>query len=342
VNEPLKAPDTVGLRVPISHLLWFLLVLLLCYWSYMAFVREQQWLYENPEFAMWQYNHDSVRAGRQQSLKLLALGDSSIKAGFIPALAGAETENLALGGSTPIVGYFTLRDYLANNPAPEKLVITYTPYHLAKQDAFWERAVRYRYLGGPDYAEVLAIARSLEDPVLGDIVGWKYRWNPATYAAALRDGIRKRRWRLYPGEYQALQRSAGHRYFGEGKRAIRANAEARMADFAASPLLDHYLRKMVGLAVDAGIETYWFTAPMPRFSCERLSSGFDTAYREYLRDIARLGIVAEGGVACWDDELFGDSAHLHSGSARFSKTVLERLGLPYLGTAAAMPAVEGD
>ena len=327
MKSPLNYPRNIDQPIPLAYYLVLLLSLCVLYGSYMYGVTHLQSLYENTEYVMWRYNQDRIAAGRDEPLSLLAIGDSTLKAGLIPELLGPSVENLALGGSTPIVGYLTLRDYLAHNPGPEKLVISYTPHHLIRQDSFWERTMRYQYGSDADYRAVIALANELDDPVLEGNRYWKYRWNPATYAAPLVRGLRTQRWSKFGEEYQTLEAAGGHHYFGKREAAHRPNAETRHDAFTPSPVLDHYLRELIRLAVANGIETWWISHPISRISCDKLAEGFAEGFSDYLRELASLGITTDAGFPCWDNNQFGDASHLYTGSPRFTEKLAEFVGL---------------
>ena len=111
---------------------------------------------------MWQFNKQYMTSSVGGKLNTLVIGDSRMKAAYIPADKNAL--NLSLGGGSPIEGYYTLKGYLQHHDAPKHLILSYAPFHLMHTDSFWERTIKYRYLSLQDEQEVLKINK--ETPLI--------------------------------------------------------------------------------------------------------------------------------------------------------------------------------
>jgi len=324
---PYDSQEKFAVPVSAAYGLLFLLAFLLCYVAYMYAVRTHQEYYESSEYVAWQYSLQHSTATRDQALPLLVVGDSGIKAGFLARQTSSAAENLALGGTTPLVGFAFLQRYLAHNEAPHRVVISYSPYHLLWQDTFWERAVRFGVVNRTYFRELQQAAEELNDPMLDDALWWKYQLNPGAYIANLKRGLRTARWRQYAPEYAALSASGGHQYFGTRAAAHRGNAETRAGEFRPSPLLDRYLRKMIQASVAAGSATYLITPPFSELSCAQLAPGFIAQFSDYIEQLRELGLSGVTGIECRPNADFGDAAHLYRGAQQFTHDLLREVGL---------------
>ena len=96
--------------------------------------------YMDDEYAMYHAQRDYLLENQDHN-DVIILGDSRTKAGLMPELLSDSTYNLALGGASPIEGYYSLREYLDNHPAPGTLILCYAPMHYMDVDTLWTRTV---------------------------------------------------------------------------------------------------------------------------------------------------------------------------------------------------------
>ena len=283
------------------------------YTSTLYFGIHYQHIYEVQEYPMWKYNEDVVRTKNSVVQKILAIGDSRMKAAFKPSLFNENMMNLSLGGGTPIEGYYTLQNYLLTNPKPENIIISYSPFHLVMQDTFWHRSVRYKYLKKSEYSEIIGYARVLNDDTLGELHRWKYYLTPNPYLRSISKGLRKKRWKNYEPVYNSLIIEKGHSYFGKNAGSSALNTETQFDEFRHSKLIDFYLKKLIKLAAENNITIFWYTVPFNNSSCEAINDKFRQEYDKYVYSLEKTGVNVIRGISCVSDSSFGDSSHLYSG-----------------------------
>ena len=118
--------------------------------------------YMDGEYAMYKQQKDYI-TGNGEYNRVLIMGDSRTKAGFIPDELSNDCYNLALGGTTPIEGYYALKEYLEYHPAPEYVVMAYAPMHYMDVDALWTRNIYFHVMNPEDAGELFLIAAEYED-----------------------------------------------------------------------------------------------------------------------------------------------------------------------------------
>jgi len=274
-------------------------------------------IYESREYPMWKHVKELMNAKTNESLKLIVIGDSRAKAGFMPRKINYKTLNLAVGGSTPIEGYFTLLTYLDNNPDPENLVLSYSPLHMSHDMYYWERTLKYDFLKNRQYDEISEKISELGDPGIGSVnLRWKYKYLTSMYISSVFTGLAKKRWIKNEETYKYLISSNGHSFFGTRKGSSSYNGEVKLAnDFHSSDLIDFYFKKMIRLAKLHNINIYWYTMPFNDASCEKVSKKLVYNFNEYIKYISKktnLKIIRK--IHCLENRYYGDGSHVYEGA----------------------------
>lgn len=160
------------------------------------FVFNHKMVYMNPEYPMWLHIKDVIHSKNHNVYDLIIVGDSRAKAGFIPNLCGAKKcFNFSVGGGTPIEGYYILKKFLSNNPAPKNLVISFAPSHLDSQDCYWERTVKFDFLDKNEYQEIENTAIRVKDfKTLGSEKSYSDYQIPTKFSTDFLNGVIQRRW----------------------------------------------------------------------------------------------------------------------------------------------------
>ncbi|VAW58674.1 hypothetical protein MNBD_GAMMA11-2964 [hydrothermal vent metagenome] len=285
--------------------------LLSLYW-----VNSYPMVYESREYPMWKHVKELMNAKTDDSLKLIVIGDSRAKAGFMPRQINYKTLNLAVGGSTPVEGYFTLLTYLENNPDPENLVLSYSPLHMSHDMYYWERTVKYDFLKNSQYNEISKKIPELIDPEIGSVnLRWKYKYLTSMYISSVITGLTKKRWIKNEETYKYLIRSDGHSFFGTRKGSSSYNGEVKLADdFHSSDLIDFYFNKTIQLAESHNINVYWYTMPFNEASCEKVSKKLVYNFNKYIENINKktdLEIIKK--IHCLGNRYYGDGSHVYEG-----------------------------
>lgn len=309
------------------YLVGLLQCVVLAYLITMLFVHTQKMVILERDYPMWLNAKRVVSSASPSRQDLIVIGDSRAKAGYIPNLAEKKTLNLALTGQSPIEGYYLLVNYLKGHPPPEKLLLSYAPYHLTMVDVFWEMTVKYDFLTYDDYTEVWETSRRLEDKTLGEkSLRWQYFFLPSKYWGSVRHAVKERRWRTNDETYRTVVSSNGHFYYGKKSGSMDLNEEAELKKFATSRLLDSYLSMLIDLAQSNGIEVFWYTMPFNDESCKNLPESFTRDYDAYLSALeSNKGVKVIQKISCLPNTLFGDKSHLYLGAGANTQAILKAL-----------------
>lgn len=308
----------------------YLILFFTLYGVYSYIVLNYKYMYMNIEYPMWD-NVKSVISNNKNNYNVLYIGDSRAKAGFIPNLFNKEhikSVNLAVGGGTPIEGYYTLKEYLKNNITPKYIILSYSPFHLAKQDVFWHRTVRFNFLDIKKLNEIINASSEIE--VSNATLGSKdkvldYYIYTGKYMSEFVIGILEKRWGQYFDTINNLEKSNGHHYFGKLNLSNGLNAEVKMAKFTPSILLSLYLDKLLELGKKNNIKIYYYTMPFNKSSFDKMNSSFKNNYNKYIKLLGdRYNMTVLNKLYYLENENFGDSSHLFYGAEKVTLEIKNR------------------
>ena len=283
--------------------------------SYSYFVINHKNLYMSKEYPMW----SNVKNIKDKDYNFIVIGDSRAKAGFKPNVFNfnsIRSVNLSLGGSTPIEGYFTLLNYLKNNEKPNFLLISYTPIHIIRQDAFWKRAVRFNFINYNTLKEVINNGKNIDNnKTLGNKEKLiEYYLKPAKYYKELKNGLFKSQWKDNKKTLTYLDKSKGHYIFGKKHFSNGLNKETEMNIFVQSELIDFYFKKLLTLANSKNIKLFYYTMPFNKSSYFSLEKEFKNSYDVYIKTLSeKYNFQVLNELYYLPNDNFGDSSHLYKG-----------------------------
>lgn len=299
----------------IFEVLLGLLVAVLAYWY---FVLNEKFYYMNPEYPMWLEVKNRILLHTHKRMDLIILGDSRAKADFAPNLLlnKIKSINLSIGGATPIEGYYTLRRYLSNNPAPRKIVISYTPIHLSNSyGIFFSRTVLFDFLEDKEYREVEEVANKFKDKyILEQHESYIYYKFPFLYGNYFINGVYNLGWIKNKIMYKECESNKGYHWFGDKQQANGLNAEATKKQFIKSYLYQYYFEKLLDLIKMHHIVAYFYVMPFNKSSFKVVSQDYVAGYELYLRNIAnKYNMHLCNKVFYMNNTDFGDPSHLYKG-----------------------------
>ena len=301
-----------------NYVLILFITFIIIYVFSLMFALKTPMVYESREYPMWKFVKERINSNSNIYVKALIIGDSRAKAGFEPNLASFNSLNLAIGGSTAIEGYYTLLNYIKNNPVPENVVLSYSPYYLTNNSYYWERTVKYKYLSDDQYTDIFNNSKIFSERGIGDIdISWKYSYLTSMYISSIFNGIIENRWISNYTIYENLKNSIGHAYFGVQNGSDSFNDEVKRGDnFVPSELIYFYIIKLANLAKKHGIKLHWYTMPFNNSSCSKIPSDYISKYDTYIDSVSsKAGINVIKKSHCLDNKFFGDGSHLFSGSS---------------------------
>ena len=277
--------------------------------------------YLDDEYAMYRQQKDYVTGQlNTEDARILILGDSRTKAGFQPGLLWEDTYNIALGGGTPIEGYYSLKEYLQHHKAPEAVVMAYAPMHYMDVDTLWTRSVYFHTLSEADFRDLTARALAFEDTenilienYKTEYLMYKY-YMPNKYATALKKSAFVGRYEKTKQKYDTMVELAGYSTYGTAEQSGDINGEAKVSDFAASDILTWYLEETFLLCEEHGIQVVLEQTPMNETSYGILTPEFKQHYRSYMQALVQKypDVEIYPDFYCYPNDCFGDADHLNS------------------------------
>lgn len=277
--------------------------------------------YLDDEYAMYQQQKDCV-SGKidMDKVRVLVLGDSRTKAGFKPTLLWEETYNIALGGATPIEGYYSLKEYLSNHESPETVVIAYAPMHYMDVDTLWTRSVYFHTLDKEDFRDLAKRAEQFEDTesILIENYETEYLmyqlYLPNKYATALKKSLFVMRRKKTEQKYDMMVGMKGYTTYGTEEQSGGINGEAKVSDFSESDIITWYLGEIFRLCEKNEIQVVLEQTPMNETSYAILTPEFKEHYRGYMYGLAQQypEVLIYPDFYCYPNDCFGDADHLNS------------------------------
>jgi len=289
--------------------------------------------YLDEEYAMYRQQSDLVlgKLNIEKEPSVLVLGDSRTKAAFLPAELSEGTYNLALGGTTPIEGYYTLKNYLKHHEKPQKVVMAYAPMHFTDVDTLWTRCIYFHTMSYTDFKDLMTRAGEyekienirIEDYQLQYLMHALYL--PNKYATALKKSAFVLRRRKTKEKYASMVEFKGQSFYGLDDYSDGVNGEAKVSDFLVSDIITAYARDIIQLCRDEGIELIWEQTPMNETSYGILSPEFKTHFREYMAQMSQENpdICIYPDFYCYPNECFGDADHLNPSGVKVFDTQMK-------------------
>lgn len=264
---------------------------------------------------------------------LIVVGNSRAAVDIMPALLSVPSTNLAVGGGSPIEAYAVVRQALACAEPPRRVIISFDAAHFSEPDLFWERSVRFGFIGNDLLRDLRRV--SLE---LGDTSIWELRRDgvppalrgglyamrfPSLYfSSLLKGGVFLRWW--HNREFLAQTIAArGQYFFGTDPGSSGIAVEGHLTAFTPLPVLDHYFAATLALLAERGVDVEFVAMPMNEATWHAtrpaLRSGFAAYLTAYATRYANLHIAGDV-MPHWPDRWFGDAfSHLNpEGARRFS------------------------
>lgn len=288
--------------------------------------------YMDDEYAMYHAQRDYL-LDNHDSNQVIILGDSRTKAGFKPEFLSEKTYNLALGGASPIEGYYSLKEYLDNHEKPQTLILCYAPMHYMDVDTLWTRTIYFHNITRKDAMELFETARNYNatDKILIEDYRLEFLqyqlYLPNKYATALKNAGFVFRHGKTVAKYEEMVESRGHSYYGLADSSDGIDGEAKVSDFVPSDIITAYLQRIFDLCEEENIRVIVETAPVNETSYSIFTDAFKANYRAYMSNLQEKnpGVEIYTDFYCYGNDQFGDADHLNKkGCKAFSKYIREK------------------
>lgn len=283
-------------------------------------------LYMNQEYPMWVHIKETITTENEDKCDFIIIGDSRAKAGFIPQKNNKfNSLNLSVGGGTPIEGFYILKKFLQTNIKPKEIVLSYAPYHLAGQDTYWDRTIKFDFLTEEECSDVENNSQIIQDSnTLGANKTCKDYLSPVKYTADFTSGILKQRWNTNNKVLNDCRVSKGHYYFGREEVSSGLNIEASKNIFKESKLINHYFHKLLKLAKENNIKISYFTMPFNESSFAETSIEYKNKYNKYIDSLSSMyNINICNQLSFMSNDNFGDNSHLYRGAKKNTQLIYD-------------------
>lgn len=238
-------------------------------WVICLFIAKSPLSYLSPDSVSAYWNKEFTQTKQDKNYDVVILGDSMAATSFMPELLSDSTINLALSGSSPVEGYYTLKDYLENNDAPSDVFISYMDYHLQHDDFTLSTCNQVHKFSIGDYYEIYRTIRNTGANGFEDINMDEY-WDkaiasgfylPSEYIASIINTINE------GGRLEANKQAFDDVTVHAGRACkmtndISSSSGIRYDDFTVSVLQGTYYKKLVGLCEDNQIKLHIIKLPL--------------------------------------------------------------------------------
>ncbi len=294
-------------------------------WAWAFFV---PMAYLDPEYPYWRAKLDLM--GQCDLGEVVILGDSRAAADIVPVLLPVKATNLAVGGGKPIEALAALRRVLACPTPPKRVVLSFDAGHFMKPDLFWERSVRFGFVGPADLEALIAVSSDLDDWSVWNANradGLPPSWRAALHAARfptvvfgnLLQGVVFMRWWGNTDRLAEGLRSLGHYPFGTASGSDGIGLEAGLDRYRPSPVLDRYFHDILRLLAERGIAADFIAMPMNEATRARVKPALHEGFTAWLNAIAARDSnfqVVGTAMPSWPNRYFGDAfSHLNGEGA---------------------------
>ena len=264
------------------------------------------------------------------------LGDSRAVAGFETEKLGSSYYNLALGGGTPMEGYYMLKRLIASKKPIDTVIVSYGPLHLEQSEMFWDRQVKYGFYN-PDEINALVLTENKTNEAFWDYSVetssteeieqklWSAWLSYYKSPYHLRAEIGKSMFlRGYSNNkvYQDIKKSRGTYDFGLADYSDELSVEAQRETFKPSTLLVNHLEKIFELAQENNIEVLYTSLPMNHTSITQMQPKYAkqvSALEFRLKEEHPEVQFVYPSLHEYANQFFGDGSHLNKkGRTKFT------------------------
>lgn len=287
------------------------------------------------EYPYWMQQKDYINKSDEYN-EMIVLGDSIAKAAVRPnSVSGHKTANLSLGGASVVEMYYSLEDYLENHQPPRAVLCMFGINHYAGGDCYISRTLYFHYLDGSRLRELDQAAERIGSPSF-----WNQKevkrltleyalWNPKLYLPAVFNSGFTGRYEQNISLYNQLSFEKGWMIFGTDEGNSEPGIITEYDSFAADPVNDYYLGKMIDLCTRNSIQFILEQAPVKASSLALIASDVEQSYFAYFEELkSRYSqICVNTAYAVYEDSMFGDPNHMNAAGAQaYTKFIMDTYG----------------
>jgi len=301
---------------------------------------------------MWKSKLDYIAT--VHSADNIIIGDSRAVAAFVPEIIGNNYYNLAVGGGSPVDGYYIFKRYLEQKPV-DTVIISYAPGHLETVGTFYARPVKYDVLSLNEINEVFTASFESNENIdinCGDKdyysgknrtyrnrIAYYNKYIKALliryklfcyYIPEIQKCFLESRYQKNKQVYSEILARKGNFDFGTLPLGGGDNDEAKkLLSFTPSKITDIYLNKIIALAQKNNVKVFFIAAPFTEESHKKVTEtnkNYSHDYNDYIESfkLKYATVLWDADIRNYENIYFGDNSHLNSkGQIKFSKYVKE-------------------
>ncbi len=267
-----------------------------------------------------------------EDAKVLLIGNSRLNTNVdVKKIPDAWT--FALGGSSPIEMYYTLKNYIQIYSKPDTVFISFSPQAFIEDYSFWIYAVRNNYLNYNEFEEVYSDLKTFPtEKVLGNFPYLQYGLYKLNYIEYYQADLYKNHVFLAKRKNENIiqhfqMEKGGWNYPGLKNGCSALNYETSLKSFDVSALLNLYLIKIFDLCRKENIHIIFDYMPINESSYKNLNENFVLEYKSY---IGRLNqkypdFTISDTIYYYNNKYFGDESHMNAkGKQKFTKYLLDK------------------
>ena len=316
-------------QVTVFGMIWFVAMYLIC--IFLPFH------YFNREYPMWKSKMDLMEEG-PSTYRNLVFGDSRAIAGLETKDLGESYFNMALGGATPMEGYFMLKKMLENGKKIDTLIVSYSPIHFEQSEMFWDRQLKYGFYDMDDVDYIFNTMNTDNETF------WAYD-GPSRYEDGEKASFTREAFlniMRFPTEYRVelsksfllrgvtnfkiqeeIVQRRGSFDFGTAAFSNSLNVEAKRDSFRPKKVIVKSLRMLLDLADLNGIQVLYTHLPMNEASYQALGKTYAKGVmqlEEELRSEFPGVAFVNPSLFAYENRFFGDDSHLNvDGRKKFTE-----------------------
>lgn len=319
----------------VSVLLETVIGSILIFWVLAWIIPEE--MYMDSDYGPFLQQRDYAQTSSDKQ-EVIFLGDSTIVDSVIPNELPDNVYNLALGGSSALEMYYTLRDYLQCHPAPKAIIVGFMPHLLEERPCYQGITLYVHYLSRKDEKE------AQENIFKYDNISDKARRHdnidrllfdfrvPSKYGMTiLKSGLLRATHNQ--GIFNMFREKRGHIICGDNRdgckelNPVAVNVKSGRNKFYVLGSNAFYMKEIARLCRENHISLYYEPPVMNQASWEVLQG---TEYMEdYINNMTALqqdmGVPLNVDIPVYDNKFFGDTIHLNLiGAYKYTEYLREK------------------
>ncbi|SOC04055.1 hypothetical protein SAMN02910411_2001 [Pseudobutyrivibrio ruminis DSM 9787] len=302
-------------------------------WGFPIFCANNILAYAGSDYVGAIWINDLTQTKQSKYYSTLVIGDSTANSAYLPEVLSDDTVNLALAGSSPVDGYYTLENYLNNNKAPKDIFVSYMDYHLDDDSFTWNVSNYIHkftleqneeiYKAIEKYSDLSVAALTTDNDYETEVKKYLY-YSPQIYSYSVFQAIDGKRYKSNTAAYEDVNIRLG-RYCQITNNQYEPEGIMGYSTFNVSPLQEYYYKRILNLCEKKHIAVHMVKLPLSTDA--GFIDDYETEVTDYYDELLEDYDDADfyWFHTTYEHEFFSDAYHMNNhGSFRFSRELLEQ------------------